>query len=213
MFTCELCKKEFNSLQGLCGHKAFCGKNTEKICPICQQRVSCYVYSKHVNAHQKDGKCICGKPIHFPQKYCSHTCAARQTNAGRAKPRGNCIQCNNVLPKNTKIFCSHKCHMNHRYKEYIRRWLGNEISGNTYNNMETSHNIKRWLVEQRGEKCEECGWAIKNPYINKVPLEIHHKDGNWNNKEDNLSLLCPNCHAIKDNYKRNNKYGRKFRYD
>lgn len=30
-----------------------------------------------------------------------------------------------------------------------------------------------------------------------APLEIEHIDGNaLNNKEDNLILLCPNCHSL-----------------
>jgi len=30
---------------------------------------------------------------------------------------------------------------------------------------------------------------------------MHHKDGNRsNNKEDNLELLCPNCHSLTDNF-------------
>lgn len=43
-------------------------------------------------------------------------------------------------------------------------------------------------------KCNKCGikdWNNKN-----ITLEIEHKDGNsWNNKENNLELLCPNCHS------------------
>jgi 5-methylcytosine-specific restriction endonuclease McrA len=43
-------------------------------------------------------------------------------------------------------------------------------------------------------KCNKCGikdWNGKN-----ITLEIEHKDGNnWNNKENNLELLCPNCHS------------------
>lgn len=43
-------------------------------------------------------------------------------------------------------------------------------------------------------KCNKCGikdWNGKN-----ITLEIEHKDGdNWNNKQNNLELLCPNCHS------------------
>jgi hypothetical protein len=31
----------------------------------------------------------------------------------------------------------------------------------------------------------------------KLPLELHHKDGNhYNNELSNLEILCPNCHAV-----------------
>ncbi len=44
-------------------------------------------------------------------------------------------------------------------------------------------------------------------WLNKpIPLELHHKDGdNTNNELDNLELLCPNCHALTDNYRGRNK--------
>ena len=39
-----------------------------------------------------------------------------------------------------------------------------------------------------------------------IPLELHHKDGDpFNNELDNLSILCPNCHAFTDNYRSKNK--------
>ena len=45
------------------------------------------------------------------------------------------------------------------------------------------------------DKCEKCGavyWLGK-----KLPLELHHKDGDhFNNELDNLEILCPNCHAV-----------------
>ena len=50
------------------------------------------------------------------------------------------------------------------------------------------------------EKCENCGldsWLGKN-----IPLEIHHINGiNTDNRLNNLRLLCPNCHALTDNYR------------
>lgn len=39
-------------------------------------------------------------------------------------------------------------------------------------------------------------WSKINPYTNTLPLEIDHIDGNSeNNSEDNLRLICPNCHS------------------
>lgn len=61
-------------------------------------------------------------------------------------------------------------------------------------------------------KCQLCGWGKVNPYTNTIPLEIHHINGNYkNNNEDNLQLLCPNCHALTETYKSHNKNGRKQR--
>ena len=62
-----------------------------------------------------------------------------------------------------------------------------------------SHILKQKLIRDgiKQEKCEICGnsvWQGK-----KLPLELHHKDGNhFNNDFDNLMILCPNCHSIQD---------------
>lgn len=38
-----------------------------------------------------------------------------------------------------------------------------------------------------------------------IPLELHHVDGNrFNNAIQNLLLLCPNCHALTNNYRARN---------
>ena len=55
----------------------------------------------------------------------------------------------------------------------------------------------------RGHRCEECNneYWLGNP----IPLEVHHKDGDvLNNEIDNLKLLCPNCHALTNNYRGKN---------
>lgn len=67
-------------------------------------------------------------------------------------------------------------------------------------------------MEKHNYKCEICGWGEENPHTHTIPLEIHHKDGDYtNNKEENLQVLCPNCHALTETYKSHNKKGRKGR--
>lgn len=62
----------------------------------------------------------------------------------------------------------------------------------------------RDLIILRGHKCEDCGlYKWKNE---PIPLQVHHKDGDYMNSElDNLQLLCPNCHALTENYGSKNK--------
>lgn len=51
----------------------------------------------------------------------------------------------------------------------------------------------------RGHQCECCN--LTEWQEQPIPLEIHHKDGDsLNNELDNLVLLCPNCHALTENY-------------
>ncbi|MFZ9472493.1 MAG: HNH endonuclease signature motif containing protein [Sediminibacterium sp.] len=53
------------------------------------------------------------------------------------------------------------------------------------------------------EKCEQCG--IKEWNGKWFPLELEHKDGNkYNNRLDNLLILCPNCHSQTDTYRAKN---------
>ena len=53
-----------------------------------------------------------------------------------------------------------------------------------------------------------------NPFTEKFPLTVHHIDGDCrNNKEDNLELLCPNCHSLTGTYGAANKNStRTYRY-
>lgn len=45
-----------------------------------------------------------------------------------------------------------------------------------------------------------------NPYTGTIPLEVEHIDGDAeNNSEDNLTLLCPNCHSLTKTYRGANR--------
>jgi hypothetical protein len=77
--------------------------------------------------------------------------------------------------------------------------------------------IRERLLKIRLHICEICGWNYKNhksynESYKFIPLEIHHIDGDrLNNKESNLQLICPNCHAMTDNFRaRNVKKKQKF---
>lgn len=54
--------------------------------------------------------------------------------------------------------------------------------------------IKDGLKEN---KCEICGISMWQGI--KLPLELHHKNGNhFDNDLNNLQILCPNCHSIQN---------------
>ena len=47
------------------------------------------------------------------------------------------------------------------------------------------------IKERVCERCQRTEWMGE-----AIPLELHHIDGNhYNNKLDNLMILCSNCHA------------------
>jgi hypothetical protein len=67
--------------------------------------------------------------------------------------------------------------------------------------------IREKLVKIRGRVCESCR---NTEWLGKpIALELHHVDGDRANAlEDNLKLLCPNCHAQTPNYRIRNRSGR-----
>lgn len=114
-----------------------------------------------------------------------------------------CKNCGKELTSEQRhnIYCSILCQHDFEYKQYIQNWKDGKESGLS-GEYQLSKNIKKYLLEKANNKCELCGWGEINPYTNKIPLEIHHKDGNHiNNKEENLQVLCPNCHSLTENFK------------
>ena len=67
--------------------------------------------------------------------------------------------------------------------------------------------LKPHLLADRGARCHTCRrttWMGST-----IPLEVHHIDGDrTHNDIENLRLLCPNCHALTDNW-RNRKERRR----
>lgn len=80
-------------------------------------------------------------------------------------------------------------------KKPIEAYLNNKISITSYKL------CKRLLKEgKKIHKCEICNREKWNG--NDIPLELHHKNGNnKDNALENIQLVCPNCHALTDNYR------------
>lgn len=56
--------------------------------------------------------------------------------------------------------------------------------------------MKSKLIKERGHRCEGCGLCVWQNV--PIPLEIHHVYGRL---EEEVQLLCPNCHALTPNYR------------
>ena len=122
-----------------------------------------------------------------------------------------CLNCNSIISNRNK-YCSNKCQLEYQYKKYINNWKSGLING-MRGNYQISMHIKTYLFIKYNNKCAKCGWSQVNPYTNSIPLEVDHIDGNYkNNSEENLILLCPNCHSLTKSYKGANiNNGRKSR--
>ena len=122
-----------------------------------------------------------------------------------------CLNCNKEIKKSNK-YCSNKCQKEYEYKSYIEEWKTNKVTG-LKGEYQISNHIKTYLFNKYNKKCAKCGWGETNKFTRKIPLEVEHIDRNYkNNNEDNLILLCPNCHSLTSTYKGANlNNGRKTR--
>ena len=61
---------------------------------------------------------------------------------------------------------------------------------------------KRLFADKlKPQYCEQCGWAkrTENGYL---PLELDHINSNrYDNRLENLRVLCPNCHSLTPNHR------------
>lgn len=110
-------------------------------------------------------------PGHKKQRFCSKRC-------GRLKP---------FKPPEYRVcrFCKITFFPSHGLQLYCSRACGSRIRP-----AGRKRHKKALLAIARN--CHRCGWATEGRI-----LELHHMDRNRrNNKQDNLALLCPNCHAL-----------------
>ena len=125
-----------------------------------------------------------------------------------------CVNCGKELSYDHQ-FCSKACEKEYRGIQYIIDWQNGDISGTTGTN-QLSKVIRRYLLKKNNYKCELCGWGKQNPFTLTYPLEIHHLDGDpKNNKEENLQVICPNCHSLTKDYRgaKTKGTGRQTGYD
>lgn len=70
----------------------------------------------------------------------------------------------------------------------------------------SSHSLKMKLIASGLKKwsCEECLGTMWRE--SKIPIQLHHINGNhYDNRFENLMILCPNCHAQTPSYAGKNK--------
>ena len=121
-----------------------------------------------------------------------------------ARIRVQCAICSAPIKRQSIRYCSYRCQHTAKYRAYIERWLAGVVSGAKVGGV--SAHVRRYLIEQGGERCSRCGWAERNPVTGKVPLEVDHINGNYaDNSLVNVRLLCPSCHALTPTFRALNK--------
>ena len=115
---------------------------------------------------------------------------AQVLRALKLKPAGGNYDHLKKLISRNKIDISHFTHQGWNKDRQLRDW-------SEYKRPIT---LKPHLIKEKGHVCESCG--LKEWLNEQITLEVHHKDGDrLNNTFDNLQLLCPNCHALTDNWR------------
>ena len=124
----------------------------------------------------------------------------------------NCKYCGKKIPKYlNKIYCNLTCQGAYIKEQTLEQWR----NGDYNHDCKLPTSIKDYIMEKNQNKCEKCGFEGYNIKSGNSILQLHHIDGNSaNNNESNLQLLCPNCHAMTENFMALNKgnSGRTSRY-
>ena len=206
--NCKLCKCQFVNKKRGVGRNIYCSLNClhkSKIKPKID--IKCSFCGKINAVNAKKAKSLTKTGL----KFCDINCKNKAQGIGKILQPShygtnkdiknkNCLCCNIDLIKNCKLFCSKKCQNNYDYNKFINNWKNKEISGNIKNQVLSVY-IRRYMLDKFEHKCSKCGWNKVNQKTGKIPLTINHIDGNSNNSyENNLEVLCPNCHSLTPNY-------------
>ena len=70
-----------------------------------------------------------------------------------------------------------------------------------------SFKLKKRLFQDglKSQKCELCGWHERS-VDGRIPVELDHINGDrYDNRLENLRILCPNCHSLQSTHRGRNK--------
>ena len=220
---CEHCRNTFLkgkneiliALAGSTDHKnKYCSKSCSGLSRRLSKLIPCAYCTKTVSRMPKELKKV-------KNTFCSRKCSAKYNNAVRTRVgfvklnQVNCEVCDKSYTKCYKkqISCSLVCSAKLAYKRYIEDWKNGKVTGGGCNG-DISHRVRTYIFEKYNSKCSRCSWSEVNISTGKIPLNVDHIDGNYaNNKEENLTLLCPNCHSLTPTYGSLNKgHGRPYRW-
>ncbi len=132
------------------------------------------------------------------RKFCSRSCSVTFNNKKSPKrkrhggPRKPCPVCG-TEPEGRNKYCR-TCIANGAHLHFKT----------DLKDMQTSTSLRNYILRTREYVCVDC--RLSEWRGQPIPLEVEHVDGNSdNNTEENLKLLCPNCHALTPTYKSRNR--------
>lgn len=113
----------------------------------------------------------------------------------------NCLNCDAVLSRTSRKYCSNYCQQAYYSKEKLKHWLATgETAGlgpGTY--------ARRFINEEQNNCCAVCGMTAE--WLGKPLVMIldHINGDSSDNRRENLRLVCPNCDSQLPTYKARNK--------
>lgn len=141
--------------------------------------------------------------------FCNHSCSAKFTNKSspkRTKLSKKCKHCQTPLENTQSIYCNNICQKEFEYSKYIKEWKEGLKVGYVGKAKALAPTIRRYMLLKNNNTCQECGWNKHHPVDNKPLVEVDHIDGDASNcKEENLRVLCPNCHSMTPTFRARNK--------
>lgn len=133
--------------------------------------------------------------------FCSHSCAASYNNKLKGfntKQNKTCLYCGKIIKYNK--FCNTECKVNYNKSQFIKKWLNGEVLGCNRDGSLKKY-IRDYLLEHTQYKCQNCGFNTPNPFTGNSILQVHHINGDcYDTTLSNLLVLCPNCHALTENF-------------
>lgn len=136
-----------------------------------------------------------------------NTCISDVLRSLNIVPKGGNLQTVNKYIKELNLDCSHFVNPRIGRPRPQRRYSLEEIliENSTYS---SSSDLKKRLVREGvlQHKCYSCN---RSTWLDGcIPLELEHINGvRDDNRIENLTLLCPNCHALTSTYRgKNNRW-------
>lgn len=204
---CKECGKEIISqyAKDFCCRSCAVSYNNRKRSKKSHQKLSVN-FVKEAILKEKRYCVICGKELkNYQTKYCSVSCRNRNKYLTEGQEIV-CQECGKTFKSrdSNRKFCSNKCASEYHKKIKINQWLEGKLKINP--NRKLPQSIREYLLKINNNKCQICGFEGYNRATNNSILQIHHVDGNCgNNSIENIQLICPNCHAMTENYMALNK--------
>lgn len=100
-----------------------------------------------------------------------------------------------------QLFCSTGCSIEYKNKIRIEEW-----KYKNKNVKDLKGVLRIFILKEKNNKCEACGFEGYNKKTGNSILQLHHKDANHeNNTYKNIKVLCPNCHAMTETFGALNK--------